>query len=150
HQVCSAALGGLRKPAVPPSFTAAADRLQNQLNEWSRMSDEQRTDEFVAELRSRFADLVKSVEAYFDRQRQFPYTKGMAVPEFAGIPSHDEDGLLGPGLHHATWDEFAARFGTNDLRQRKMFGLLAGMHMAKEAGSQWVNVGGSFVTAKEL
>src|SRR5262249_42504713 len=76
--------------------------------------------------------------------------KGMPIAEFEGIPVHDEDGLLHPGLHHATWDAFAARFGTNDLRRRKMLGLLAGMHMAEEGGRQWGDVGGSFVTGKEL
>ena len=66
------------------------------------------------------------------------------------IPSFDENGLLPPGIHWASWDEFLERFGTSSWRLRLAAGVKAAIENLKSAGCQTVYVDGSFVTAKEV
>lgn len=65
------------------------------------------------------------------------------------IPALDSDGNLPPGIHHATWDEIAAAFGTNPLRQSLLKGLLEAARALKEAGCPTLYIDGSFVTKKD-
>jgi hypothetical protein len=63
------------------------------------------------------------------------------------IPEFNEDGYLPPGIHPATLDETAARFGQeNELRQVQMESLRWLVEVAKRAGVQRIIVNGSFVT----
>ena len=66
------------------------------------------------------------------------------------IPSFDESGLLPPGVHWASWDEFIGRFGTSSWRLRLAAGIRAAIDNLKEAGCLTVYINGSFVTAKEV
>ena len=66
------------------------------------------------------------------------------------IPSFDENGLLPPGIHWASWDEFLARFGTSSWRLRLAAGVRAAIENLKGAGCGTVFVDGSFVTNKEV
>ena len=66
------------------------------------------------------------------------------------IPEFDEEGLLPPGIHRASWDEFTRRFGKTDQRRLLMAGLDAALENLKGAGCQTVYVDGSFVTSKEV
>jgi hypothetical protein len=65
------------------------------------------------------------------------------------IPEFDDQGYLPPGIHPATPDEIAARFGQeNELRQVQMESLRWLVDLAKRAGVQRIIVNGSFVTDK--
>ena len=66
------------------------------------------------------------------------------------IPSFDENGLLPPGIHWASWDEFLERFGTSSWRLRLAAGVRAAIENLKSAGCLTAYVDGSFVTAKEV
>jgi hypothetical protein len=66
------------------------------------------------------------------------------------IPRFEKSGNLPPGVHLATWDEFAARFGTTAHRQRLIRGLASALDSLRFAGCKRVYVDGSFVTAKEV
>ena len=65
------------------------------------------------------------------------------------IPGFESNGTLPPGVHEATWAEFAARFGTNRLRRRLLAGLERAIASLASAGCQRVFVDGSFVTDRE-
>ncbi|HEY9835182.1 MAG TPA: hypothetical protein V6D26_31825 [Stenomitos sp.] len=65
------------------------------------------------------------------------------------IPPLNSDGNLPPGVHCATWQEFAARFGTTPHRQRLLKGLKSALDSLSKAGCQVVYIDGSFVTEKE-
>jgi hypothetical protein len=65
------------------------------------------------------------------------------------IPAYDEDGNLPPGIHEATWDEVAARFGSNPRRLKLLAGLKRALDSLRAAGCRRAYVNGSFVTAKE-
>lgn len=146
--VASAAISGIRKPAVPLAFEPTAQSLQDQLNSWYRMPDEERSDRVVEQLLATRDKLISEVQAYFTRQRKFPFKRGMPIESYRGIPAHDEDGLLEPGLYHAEWEKFVERFATNSTRRRKSLALLAAMHLYRDAGAPAIDIGGSFVTAK--
>jgi len=63
------------------------------------------------------------------------------------IPEFNEDGYLPPGIHPATLDEIAARFGKEpELRQVQMESLRWLVDLAKLVGVQRIIVNGSFVT----
>ena len=63
------------------------------------------------------------------------------------IPEFNEDGYLPPGIHPATLDEIAARFGKEpELRQVQMESLRWLVDLAKRVGVQRIIVNGSFVT----
>lgn len=65
------------------------------------------------------------------------------------IPAFDENGLLPPGIHWASWEEVADRFERTPWRRRLMAGLRTAMENLKNAGCRTVYVDGSFVTDKE-
>src|SRR5207249_693678 len=61
----------------------------------------------------------------------------------------NDDGYLPPGIHPATLEEIAARFGQeSELRQVQMESLRWLVDLARRAGVQRIVVNGSFVTAK--
>ncbi len=64
------------------------------------------------------------------------------------IPQFDNEGYLPQGVHDATWEELAARYGTNTRRQQLLAGLLQGLRALKHAGCHTAYVDGSFVTDK--
>ena len=65
------------------------------------------------------------------------------------IPAFNSDGNLPTGVHWATWQEFAARFGTTPHRQQLLKGLKSALDSLSKAGCQTVYRDGSFVTKKE-
>lgn len=65
------------------------------------------------------------------------------------IPDLENDGLLPPGIHWATWQEFSNRFGTNEHRKTLLSGLRDALISLKTAGCQTVYIDGSFVTGEE-
>jgi hypothetical protein len=67
----------------------------------------------------------------------------------AVIPDFTDDGCLPVGIHPATLEEIAARFGQEpELRRAQMESLQWLVELARRAGVQRVVVGGSFVTDK--
>lgn len=65
------------------------------------------------------------------------------------IPDLNDHGYLPPGIHPATLDEIAARFGTeSDLRRVQMDSLRWMIDFAWKAGVRRIVVNGSFVTDK--
>jgi hypothetical protein len=66
------------------------------------------------------------------------------------IPPFDAIGNLPPGVHWATWQELADRFGKTPHRRRFLAGLKAALDSEREAGCRTVYIDGSFVTAKQV
>lgn len=66
------------------------------------------------------------------------------------IPPLTREGILPPGIHWATWDEFAARFGGTIEREQMLTGLWVAMGNLIQAGCQAIYIDGSFVTRKFL
>lgn len=65
------------------------------------------------------------------------------------IPHFNDDGYLPPGIHRATLEEIAERFGQeSELRQAQMDSLRWLVDLAKRAGAERIVVNGSFVTDK--
>lgn len=64
------------------------------------------------------------------------------------IPPFDSKGKLPSGIHWATWDELAQRFGQSVYRRRLLAGLHAGLASLKRAGCATAYLDGSFVTDK--
>lgn len=65
------------------------------------------------------------------------------------IPHYNDDGYLPPGIHRATLEEIAVRFGQeSELRQAQMESLRWLVYLAQRAGAQRIIVNGSFVTDK--
>ncbi|PZR97227.1 MAG: hypothetical protein DLM69_09910 [Candidatus Chloroheliales bacterium] len=64
------------------------------------------------------------------------------------IPPFAADGNLPPGIHWATWEEVASRFGTNHHRRRLLKGLERALKALKRANCPTVYLNGSFVTAR--
>jgi hypothetical protein len=63
------------------------------------------------------------------------------------IPEFNDDGYLPPGIHPATLEEIAVRFGQeSELRRVQMDSLTWLVDLAKRAGVQRLIVNGSFVT----
>ena len=63
------------------------------------------------------------------------------------IPEFSDDGYLPPGIHFATLDEIAVRFGLEpELRRVPMEWLRWLVDLAKRGGVQRLIVNGSFVT----
>lgn len=60
------------------------------------------------------------------------------------------DGLLPPGIHSATWEEFMERFASSAYRQALAAGLRAAALALRAAGGTTLYVDGSFVTAEEF
>lgn len=65
------------------------------------------------------------------------------------IPEFENDGLLPPGIHWATWQEISDRFGTNEHRKLLLAGLKEALTSLKTAGCHTVYIDGSFVTCKK-
>jgi hypothetical protein len=65
------------------------------------------------------------------------------------IPNCNDDGYLPVGIHPASLDEIAARFGQeSELRQAQMESLRWLVDLARRGGVQRIVVNGSFVTDK--
>jgi hypothetical protein len=65
------------------------------------------------------------------------------------IPHLNDDGYLPPGIHPATLEEIAERFGQeSELRQVQMESLRWLVDLARRAGVLRIVVNGSFVTDK--
>jgi hypothetical protein len=65
------------------------------------------------------------------------------------IPSLNDDGYLPPGIHRATLEEIAARFGQeSEVRRAQMESLHWLVELAWRAGVKRIVVNGSFVTDK--
>jgi hypothetical protein len=65
------------------------------------------------------------------------------------IPECNDDGYLPAGIHPASVDEIAARFGQeSELRQAQMESLRWLVDLARRAGVRRIVVNGSFVTDK--
>jgi len=65
------------------------------------------------------------------------------------IPDCNDDGYLPPGIHPATLDQIAARFGReSELRQAQMDSLRWLVDLARRSGVRRIVVNGSFVTDK--
>ncbi len=64
------------------------------------------------------------------------------------IPPFDRRGTLPPGVHEASWPEFAERFGGIPRRRLLLAGLKAAVLNLQGAGCPLVYVDGSFVTSK--
>jgi uncharacterized protein DUF6932 len=63
------------------------------------------------------------------------------------IPELNDVGYLPPGVHLASLDEIAARFGQeSEIRQAQMDSLRWLVDMAKKAGVERLIINGSFVT----
>lgn len=65
------------------------------------------------------------------------------------IPDFDDSGKLPPGVHEATWDEIAQRFGWTSRRRELLDRLSAALETLREAGCRRVFINGSFVTDKD-
>jgi hypothetical protein len=65
------------------------------------------------------------------------------------IPHCNDDGYLPSGIHPATLEEIAIRFGQeSELRQAQMESLRWLVELAQRAGVQRIVINGSFVTDK--
>jgi hypothetical protein len=64
------------------------------------------------------------------------------------VPPFNTEGLLPPGIHICTWEEFVARFGTTQHRLNLINGLRKAMTQLRLAGCSRIYVDGSFVTHK--
>lgn len=72
------------------------------------------------------------------------------IPAFAAETDDSSHEVLPPGIHAATWQELATRFGTNERRLQILQGLLRALRALKHAGCTKAFVDGSFVTSKQL
>ena len=66
------------------------------------------------------------------------------------IPDFDSNGLLPPGIHWTTWENFVDRYGITPHRLRLIAGLRAGLESLSQAGCRTAYIDGSFVTAKKI
>lgn len=65
------------------------------------------------------------------------------------IPAFNDDGYLPPGVHPATVEEIAARFGReSEMRRVQMESVIWMIELARRSGVQRIVVNGSFVTDK--
>ena len=61
---------------------------------------------------------------------------------------YSKEGLLFPGIHILTWQEFQEEFGFSARRKHLIIGLHRAILEFKKAGCQRVYIDGSFVTKK--
>ena len=66
------------------------------------------------------------------------------------LPNFTEGGLLPPGVHWATWEEIADRFGSNEWRKELLAGLRRALENLRDAGCRTAYIDGSFSTDKDL
>jgi hypothetical protein len=71
------------------------------------------------------------------------------IPPFEAEPGEDGRLQLPPGVHLASWEEIAQRFGTNERRREILRGLLRALQALRAAGCTRAYLDGSFVTSKE-
>jgi hypothetical protein len=71
------------------------------------------------------------------------YRCGVALPDL------DDDGVLPPGIHVASWEEVVEKFGGTAYRAELLAGLLEVLRHLRQAGCRRIYLDGSFVTAKE-
>lgn len=65
------------------------------------------------------------------------------------IPEFNDEGYLPPGIHQATSEEIAARFGREpELRQNQIESLIWLLDLCKRVGVQRLIINGSFITDK--
>lgn len=64
------------------------------------------------------------------------------------IPPFAKFGLLPPGIHWTTWEEFSERFGFTPRRLALLVGLKAALDNLTGAGCMALYIDGSFVTRK--
>ena len=64
------------------------------------------------------------------------------------IPEFDETGNLPPGLHKATWQEIAQKYGYTGHRKKMLQGLKRALDNLKQAGCKRAYLDGSFITRK--
>src|SRR5438445_11017518 len=98
------------------------------------------------------------VTQVFGREPRFPWLHRLQAGSIlhnrpgAGstmIPDCNDDGYLPAGIHPATLDEIATRFGReSELRQAQMESLRWLVDLARRAGVRRIVVNGSFVTDK--
>jgi hypothetical protein len=65
------------------------------------------------------------------------------------LPSFMDNGCLPPGVHRASWEEVAKRFGGSAHRDRLLEGLLRAATNLRSAGARVIWLDGSFTTDKE-
>ena len=65
------------------------------------------------------------------------------------IPPLNDDGLLPPGIHWATWVEVEERYATSVWRRMLIDGARRATENLKQAGCKTLYLDGSFVTSKE-
>jgi hypothetical protein len=65
------------------------------------------------------------------------------------IPPFEASGNLPAGIHEASWNEFAARYGTTPHRRNLLDGLERALRALHRAGCRRAYIDGSFVTAKQ-
>jgi hypothetical protein len=65
------------------------------------------------------------------------------------IPPFGEGGNLPRGIHEASWDDIATRFGGTAWRRELLAGLREALESLRNAGCRRAYLDGSFVTAKE-
>lgn len=66
------------------------------------------------------------------------------------VPPFNDIGTLPPGIHLATWQEIADRFGGTTRRRRLLDGLLLAVRSLHQAGCRRIYIDGSFVTSKAM
>jgi hypothetical protein len=65
------------------------------------------------------------------------------------IPEFKSNGLLPPGIHQGSWNEFKRKFGGTPHRRKLLSGLEKAARNLKSAGCKRIFINGSFVTSKE-
>jgi hypothetical protein len=65
------------------------------------------------------------------------------------LPDLTAAGLLPPGVHRTTWNEFLTRFGGTPARERLLEGLQRAATNLRDAGARDLWIDGSFVTSEE-
>ncbi|MEW9702278.1 hypothetical protein [Paenibacillus sp. SI8] len=66
------------------------------------------------------------------------------------IPDFSSNGLLPPGIHVTTWEDFKDKYGINHTRRTQLNGLERAIKCFKDAGCTKIYVDGSFVTNKKI
>jgi hypothetical protein len=65
------------------------------------------------------------------------------------LPPFEDSGNLPPGIHEASWDEIAERYGATSHRRDLLDGLKRALDWLRRAGCRRAYINGSFVTDKE-
>lgn len=152
-QASLALVNDIRDPVVrnSPLLLAASQVRQSVYGFLGGIADGN-IEQLSAALDEAWNKLMPELHAFLERQRQLGFDPSYSdrdCQHLQGIPELDEEGLLPPGMHHATWDDFVGRFGQTDRRFRQTQGLLAALLSLQGAGCKLAHVGGSFVSAKE-